>query len=39
MGRTLQNKKRRSSKAKIRQSNKLKNPLNPRGNSIIAKNW
>ncbi|KAL2760741.1 hypothetical protein ACRALDRAFT_1066796 [Sodiomyces alcalophilus JCM 7366] len=39
MGRTLQNRKRRSSKPKIRQSNKLKRPLNPRGNSIIAQNW
>ncbi|KAH7363161.1 Nop16-like protein [Plectosphaerella cucumerina] len=39
MGRTLQNKKRRSSRSTIRQANKLKKPLNPRGNSIIAQNW
>ncbi|KAH6686350.1 Nop16-like protein [Plectosphaerella plurivora] len=39
MGRTLQNKKRRSSRSTIRQANKLKKPLNPRGNTIIAQNW
>ncbi|ROT39224.1 ribosome biogenesis protein Nop16 [Sodiomyces alkalinus F11] len=39
MGRTLQNRKRRSGKPKIRQANKLKRPLNPRGNNIIAQNW
>lgn len=39
MGRELQKKKRRSGRAVVRQSNKTKKILNPRGNSIIAKNW
>jgi nucleolar protein 16 len=39
MGRELQKKKRRSGRAPVKMSNKPKNPLNPRGNSIIAKNW
>lgn len=39
MGREIQKKKRRSGRQPIRQSNKPKNPLNPLGNSIIAKNW
>lgn len=39
MGSVRQSKKRRSSKPKIRQANKLKKPLNPRGNNIVAQNW
>ncbi|KAF3770826.1 hypothetical protein M406DRAFT_285612 [Cryphonectria parasitica EP155] len=39
MGRDLQKRKRRSSRPTIRQSNQPKKPLNPRGNSLIAKNW
>lgn len=39
MGREIQKKKRRSGRQPIRQSNKPKRPLNPLGNSIIAKNW
>ncbi|KAM0275792.1 hypothetical protein ACHAQH_007415 [Verticillium albo-atrum] len=39
MGSQRQNKKRRSSKSTIRQSNKPKKALNPRGNSIVAQNW
>ncbi|PTB69588.1 hypothetical protein BBK36DRAFT_1156156 [Trichoderma citrinoviride] len=39
MGRELQKKKRRSGRPPIRQSNKTKKILNPRGNSVIAKNW
>ncbi|KAL6878970.1 ribosome biogenesis protein Nop16 [Trichoderma novae-zelandiae] len=39
MGRELQKKKRRSGRPVIRQSNKTKKILNPRGNSVIAKNW
>ncbi|KAJ0117735.1 ribosome biosis protein nop16 [Diaporthe amygdali] len=39
MGRDLQKRKNRSSRATIRQPNRLKKPLNPLGNSIIAKNW
>jgi nucleolar protein 16 len=39
MGRELQKKKRRSSRAVIRQPNTTKKILNPRGNSVIAKNW
>ncbi|PSR78435.1 ribosome biogenesis protein Nop16 [Coniella lustricola] len=39
MGRDLQKRKRRSSRPTIRQSNQPKKPLNPRGNSIVAKNW
>ncbi|KAL6902507.1 ribosome biogenesis protein Nop16 [Trichoderma evansii] len=39
MGRELQKKKRRSGRSVVRQSNKTKKILNPRGNSVIAKNW
>lgn len=39
MGSVRQKRKRRSSRATVRQSNKPKNPINPKGNSIIAKNW
>ncbi|GAB0133811.1 hypothetical protein EsDP_00002205 [Epichloe bromicola] len=39
MGRELQKKKRRSSRQPVRQPNKTKKILNPRGNNIIAKNW
>ncbi|KAL7790924.1 ribosome biogenesis protein Nop16 [Trichoderma ceciliae] len=39
MGRELQKKKRRSGRAVIRQPNTTKKILNPRGNSVIAKNW
>jgi hypothetical protein len=39
MGRQLQKKKQRSSRPKIRQSQKPKKVLNPRGNDLIAKNW
>lgn len=39
MGRDLQKRKRRSSRPTIKQSNKPKKPLNPRGNSIVAKAW
>ncbi|KAK0383512.1 hypothetical protein NLU13_9423 [Sarocladium strictum] len=39
MGRELQKKKRRSGRQPVKMSNKPKNPLNPRGNTIIAKNW
>ncbi|KAL7922434.1 ribosome biogenesis protein Nop16 [Trichoderma austrokoningii] len=39
MGRELQKKKRRSGRAVVRQSNTTKKILNPRGNSVIAKNW
>lgn len=39
MGRELQKKKRRSGRMPIRQSNKTKKILNPRGNNIIADNW
>lgn len=39
MGRDLQKRKARSSRPTIRQSNQPKKPLNPRGNSLIAKNW
>ncbi|KAL7915138.1 ribosome biogenesis protein Nop16 [Trichoderma velutinum] len=39
MGRELQKKKRRSGRAPVRQSNTTKKILNPRGNSVIAKNW
>ncbi|OAQ95767.1 hypothetical protein LLEC1_00378 [Akanthomyces lecanii] len=39
MGRELQKKKRRSGRQPIRQSNKTKKILNPRGNNIIADNW
>lgn len=39
MGRDLQKRKRRSSRPTIKQSNRLKKPLNPLGNSTIAKNW
>ncbi|PON26896.1 hypothetical protein TGAM01_v204397 [Trichoderma gamsii] len=39
MGRELQKRKRRSGRAPVRQSNTTKKILNPRGNSVIAKNW
>ncbi|KAM5342354.1 hypothetical protein ACJ41O_013320 [Fusarium nematophilum] len=39
MGRELQKKKRRSGRQPVRQSNKTKKILNPRGNDAIAKNW
>lgn len=39
MGRELQKKKRRSGRSVVRQPNKTKKILNPRGNSVIAKNW
>ncbi|KUI71624.1 Nucleolar protein 16 [Cytospora mali] len=39
MGRDLQKRKNRSSRPVIKQSNRLKKPLNPLGNSLIAKNW
>lgn len=39
MGRELQKRKNRSSRPVIRQSNRLKKPLNPMGNSLVAKNW
>jgi nucleolar protein 16 len=39
MGRELQKKKRRSNRQPVRQSNKTKKILNPRGNDLIAKNW
>ncbi|KAI3401023.1 hypothetical protein diail_728 [Diaporthe ilicicola] len=39
MGRDLQKRKNRSSRATIRQPNRLKKPLNPLGSSTIAKNW
>ncbi|KAK7426069.1 Ribosome biogenesis protein Nop16 [Neonectria magnoliae] len=40
MGRELQKKKRRSGRAPVRTSNRNnKKILNPRGNSVIAKNW
>ncbi|CAN8095420.1 unnamed protein product [Discula destructiva] len=39
MGRDLQKRKNRSSRPVIRQSNRLKKPLNPLGNSLVAKNW
>ncbi|UKZ72880.1 hypothetical protein TrVFT333_000517 [Trichoderma virens FT-333] len=39
MGRELQKKKRRSGRPAVRQSNTTKKILNPRGNSVIAKNW
>ncbi|KAK1253464.1 hypothetical protein MKX07_001541 [Trichoderma sp. CBMAI-0711] len=39
MGRELQKKKRRSGRPAVRQSNRTKKILNPRGNSVIAKNW
>ncbi|OAA72537.1 nucleolar protein 16 [Cordyceps fumosorosea ARSEF 2679] len=39
MGRELQKKKRRSGRMPVRQSNKTKKILNPRGNNIIADNW
>ncbi|TFB04090.1 hypothetical protein CCMA1212_003914 [Trichoderma ghanense] len=39
MGRELQKKKRRSGRPPVRQSNRTKKILNPRGNSVIAKNW
>ncbi|KAG6356779.1 hypothetical protein INS49_014653 [Diaporthe citri] len=39
MGRDLQKRKNRSSRPTVRQPNRLKKPLNPLGNSLIAKNW
>ncbi|GAO16863.1 uncharacterized protein UV8b_06876 [Ustilaginoidea virens] len=39
MGRELQKKKRRSNRQPVRQSNRTKKILNPRGNSVIAQNW
>ncbi|XWX00050.1 hypothetical protein V2A60_008066 [Cordyceps javanica] len=39
MGRELQKKKRRSGRMPVRQSNKTKKILNPRGNNIVAENW
>ncbi|KAL1868288.1 Nucleolar protein 16 [Diaporthe australafricana] len=39
MGRDLQKRKNRSSRPTIKQSNRLKKPLNPLGNSTIARNW
>lgn len=39
MGRDLQKRKNRSSRPTVRQSNRLKKPLNPLGNSLIAQNW
>ena len=39
MGRELQKRKRRSSRAKVTMSNKPKKRLNPLGNGIIARNW
>jgi nucleolar protein 16 len=39
MGREIQKKKRRSKSQPIRQSNRLKKPVNPLGNNTIAANW
>ncbi|KAM0434134.1 hypothetical protein ACHAPT_004079 [Fusarium lateritium] len=39
MGRELQKKKRRSGRQPVRQLNRTKKILNPRGNDAIAKNW
>ncbi|KAK4155954.1 ribosome biogenesis protein Nop16 [Chaetomidium leptoderma] len=39
MGRELQKRKRRSSRAKVTMPNRHKKALNPLGNSIIAQNW
>jgi hypothetical protein len=39
MGRELQKKKARSGRQPIRQLNRTKKILNPRGNDAIAKNW
>lgn len=39
MGRDLQKRKRRSSRQPIKQSQKTKKVLNPRGNTTIAQNW
>ncbi|KAK4127399.1 hypothetical protein N657DRAFT_687675 [Parathielavia appendiculata] len=39
MGRELQKRKRRSSRAKVTMPNRRKKALNPLGNGIIAKNW
>ncbi|POS75492.1 Nop16-like protein [Diaporthe helianthi] len=39
MGRDLQKRKNRSSRSTIRQPNRFKKPLNPMGNSLVAKNW
>ena len=39
MGRELQKRKRRSSRAKVTMPNRRKKALNPLGNDIIAKHW
>jgi nucleolar protein 16 len=39
MGRELQKKKARSGRQPVRQLNRTKKILNPRGNDAIAKNW
>lgn len=39
MGRELQKRKRRSSRAKVTMPNRRKKALNPLGNDIIAKAW
>lgn len=39
MGRELQKKKRRSSRNPVRQLNRSKKILNPRGSVVIAENW
>ncbi|CAM1508130.1 Fc.00g049780.m01.CDS01 [Cosmosporella sp. VM-42] len=39
MGRDLQKRKRRAGRQPIRQANRTKKILNPRGNNLIARNW
>jgi nucleolar protein 16 len=39
MGRELQKRKNRSSRAKVTTHNRRKKQLNPAGNSVIARNW
>ncbi|KFA62195.1 hypothetical protein S40285_01655 [Stachybotrys chlorohalonatus IBT 40285] len=39
MGRDLQKKKRRSGRQPVKQNTSAKKVLNPRGNTLIAKNW
>jgi len=39
MGRELQKRKNRSSRAKVKMPNRRKKALNPMGNDIIAKSW
>ncbi|KAI9898532.1 hypothetical protein N3K66_006892 [Trichothecium roseum] len=39
MGRELQKKKRRSGRQPVRQPNRPKNPVNPLGNSTVARAW